>query len=75
MDDKKPLYECARRLCGPEFKPFTQWLASELADVTDRLIAAPDTHVARLQGDALRIKRILDLIGSSSDVLNKLEGR
>lgn len=75
MIDKRKLSEAANRLRAPEFTPFIGWLARERDEVLEHLALAPAEHIGRLQGDAARLKKILDLIEGAPAALDRMAGQ
>lgn len=74
MVDSKKLFESVNRLRSAEFQPFIGWLVRERDDVLERMSVAPIDHVGRLQGDAQRLKQIMDLIECAPASLDRLAG-
>lgn len=63
-----------RRLNGDEdFKVFLGWLRDSLAETKTALVRAEsDAEIRQAQGAARTLDEILDCVGSTSDVLDKL---
>ena len=74
MSNSLKLSEAVNRLRAPEFKPFLDWLAVERCAVLEHMAVAPPEHIGRLQGDAGRLKKILDLIEGAQAALGRTVG-
>lgn len=66
------LESCIRIKNLDEFKPFREWLTSELDGEMNVLVSATDEVVLRLaQGSARRLRSILDLLDAAAKQLDK----
>jgi hypothetical protein len=67
---------CLTLLKTQEFNPLVEFLQLTHADTLQRLSESKDKdEMCRLQGRALQVKEILDLVNESSTLLTKLRGR
>jgi len=67
---------CLTLLKSQEFNPLIEFLQLTHADTLQRLSESKDKdEMCRLQGRALQVKEILDLVSESSTLLTKLRGR
>ena len=67
---------CLTLLKSQEFQPLVEFLQLTHADTLQRLSESKDKdEMCRLQGRALQVKEILDLVSESSTLLTKLRGR
>jgi hypothetical protein len=67
---------CLTLLKSQEFNPLIEFLQLAHADTLQRLSESKDKdEMCRLQGRALQVKEILDLVSESSTLLTKLRGR
>ena len=67
---------CLTLLKSQEFNPLIEFLQLTHADTLQRLSESKDKdEMCRLQGRALEVKEILDLVSESSTLLTKLRGR
>mgnify|MGYP003343028618 FL=1 len=67
---------CLTLLKTQEFNPLIEFLQLTHADTLQRLSESKDKdEMCRLQGRALQVKEILDLVSESSTLLTKLRGR
>ncbi len=71
----KQVHEAAHRMRSPEMKPLLDWLREERSAVLELLTLAKPESLQILQGEARRIKTILDLVDGAQAVLTKMEGR
>ena len=65
------VYEAAVKLQSPELKAFYDWLQSERSSVLEMLSTAKPELIGVLQGEAQRLKKILDLIETARAVIDK----
>jgi hypothetical protein len=64
---------CLTLLKSQEFNPLIEFLQLTHADTLQRLSESKDTNeMLRLQGRALQVKDLLDLVDSGSTLLTKL---
>lgn len=64
---------CLTLLKTQEFQPLVEFLQLTHADTLQRLSESKDTNeMLRLQGRALQVKEILDLVENGSTLLTKL---
>jgi hypothetical protein len=67
---------CLTLLKSQEFNPLIEFLQLTHADTLQRLSESKDKdEMCRLQGRALQVKEILDLVSESTTLLTKLRGR
>lgn len=71
MRPDEKVFEAAAKLQSAEMSPLLDWLKWEHRDVVDRMAFANLATVQVEQGRAQQLNRILDLIKSSQDVLDK----
>lgn len=71
MKPNNQTYEAAMKLMAPEMRPFLEWLEAERVETLELMSTARPEIVQVLQGQVQALKRILDTIKSSRDVLEK----
>lgn len=69
MKPSAQVYEAAMKLQAPEMRAFLEWLEAERAELLELgSIAKPDI-VQVVQGQAQGLKKVLDVIRMSRDIL------
>lgn len=64
--------QCLSRLKAEEFAPLMEWLKNCQAESLEKLSQADGNQIYRLQGEALVLKEVLELIGRSGELITKL---
>lgn len=67
-------YEAAMKLLTPEMKPILDWLEAERSEVMELMSTAKAENMQVMQGQAQGLKRILEVIRMSRDILEKSKG-
>ncbi len=63
---------CLGLLRTEEFAPLLEWLRHCKNDSLDKLTVAEGNQIYRLQGEAAVLKEVLELVGRSSELVDKL---
>ena len=71
MKPTTQVYEAAAKLQSVEMKPFLDWLEAERAETLELGSMAKLDVVQIVQGQAQGLKRVLDVIRMSRDILEK----
>ena len=66
---------CLALLRNPEFKPLLEYLEARQQETLVRLVEAHDKDMmVRLQGRAVELKEILELVQKGETILTKIRG-
>ena len=71
MKPTNQVYEAALKMQSPEMRPFLEWLEAERAETLELLSTARPEMSQVMQGQAQGLKRVLEVIRVSRDILEQ----
>lgn len=71
MKPSNQVYEAAHKMLSPELKPFLEWIEAERAETLELLSVAKPEIAQVMQGQTQSMKRILEVIRVSREMLEK----
>ncbi len=71
MKPSTQVYEAAMKMLSPEMRPFLEWIEAERTEALELGSMAKPDVVQVIQGQAQALKRVLEVVRVSREVLEK----